>query len=389
MGAAEALKAPARHPLFDRVLQPGTPEALRLSAAKGALPIPPHDLVPLQVRLLDDPAASVALAARDSLEKLPVEGLAALVRDPGCDPMLIDYLALSGRLLGEDLAQAIAHPHISDLALEAIASTGEETALGLLVTNEMRLIGHTRLLILLRGNAKLSGEHRRRLAELEREVINRQPRPKTPLAAVPEPAAEAAAPAQAPVETAENLVLPPEPEAAPADGEAPPEGAADASQEYQDYYDDEEVLQKTDAFQKIQRLNVAERNILAMKGNSEERAILIRDTARVVSQAVLKNPRLSETEIVRFAGLRSVTEDILRTIASNREWTKTYSVALALVRNPKTPGGLSVQFLARLGTRDLKICAGDKNVPELVRRQARNLFLVRTQPPKKTFKKAH
>ncbi|HEV8198707.1 MAG TPA: hypothetical protein VGS03_01655 [Candidatus Polarisedimenticolia bacterium] len=391
MGAAEALKSPARHPLFDRVLQPGAPETLRLSAAKGALPIPPHDLVPLQVRLLDDPAASVALAARDSLEKIPVESLAALVRDPACDAQLVDYAALSGRLAGEDMAQAIAHPVISDLALEALASTGAEETLGLLVTNEMRLIGHTRLLALLRGNPKLSGEQRRRLAELEREVINRQPRPKTPLAAVPEPAAEApaSASAPAPVETAEDLGLPPEAAAVLADGEAPPDGAADASQEYQDDYDNEEVLQRTDAFQKIQRLNVAERNILAMKGNSEERAILIRDTARVVSQAVLKNPRLSETEIVRYAGLRSVTEDILRTIASNREWTKTYAVALALVRNPKTPGGLSVQFLARLGTRDLKICAGDKNVPDLVRRQARNLFLVRTQPPKKTFKKAH
>ncbi|HET8946522.1 MAG TPA: hypothetical protein VFQ07_06035 [Candidatus Polarisedimenticolia bacterium] len=390
MGAAEPLKTTARHPLFARVLQPGAPEALRLGAAKGALPIPPQDLVPLQVRLLDDPLASVALAARDALEALPVEGLAALVRDPGCDAMLVDYAALSGRLAGEDLAQAIAHPLISDLALEALASAGPEEALGLLITNEMRLIGHTRLLTLLRGNPKLPGEHRRRLAELEREVIHRHPPPKAPLAAVPEPAAETAAPA--PLETAGSLDLPPEAAPVPAEGEAPPEGAVDpgpGDQEYQEYYEDEQALQKTDAFQKIQRLNVAERNILAMKGNSEERAILVRDTARVVSQAVLKNPRLSETEIVRFAGLRSVTEDILRTIAGNREWTKTYSVALALVRNPKTPGGLSVQFLARLGTRDLKICAGDKNIPELVRRQARNLFLVRTQPAKKTFKKAH
>jgi hypothetical protein len=108
-----------------------------------------------------------------------------------------------------------------------------------------------------------------------------------------------------------------------------------------------------------------------------------------VSQAVLKNPRLSETEVVNYAGMRSVHEDILRSIAANREWTKTYAVAWALVRNPKTPAGVSVQFLPRLGTRDLKIAAGDKNVPDLIRRQARNLFLARTQPPKKTFKKAH
>jgi hypothetical protein len=126
-----------------------------------------------------------------------------------------------------------------------------------------------------------------------------------------------------------------------------------------------------------------------MKGGAEERTILIRDTARVVSMAVLKNPRLSENEVSKYAGMRSLHEDILRAIAKNGEWTKKYSVALSLVRNPKTPSGLSVQFLARLGTRDLRNISGDKNVPELVRRNARILFLARTQPAKKTYKKAH
>jgi hypothetical protein len=105
--------------------------------------------------------------------------------------------------------------------------------------------------------------------------------------------------------------------------------------------------------------------------------------------AVLKNPRLSDNEITRYAGMRNLHEDILRAIAQNREWTKAYSVAHNLVRNPKTPPGLSVQFLGRLGTRDLRVISGDKNIPELVRRTARNMFLARTQPAKKTFKKAH
>ena len=383
MGAAEPLPVAApRHPLFARVLQPDAPEALRLGAARGALPLPQHDLVALQIRLLKDPSQPVAAAARDSLGRLPDDGLIALLQDPGCDPALVDYAARSGRLKGEGLALAIAHPEITDATLEALAAEGNEEALGLVITNEIRLIRLPGLLPLLRANPRLTGAQRRRLAELQREVIERQPRPQ----AVPQPApaapAEAAAPIPATGEVpgaAEDLLPPPD------EAELPPEGPPDPNQEYFD----EEALQKTDAFQRIQRLNVAERNILAMKGNSEERAILIRDTARIVSQAVLKNPRLSETEIVRFAGLRSIHEDILRTIASNREWTKGYAVALALVRNPKTPGGLSVQFLARLGTRDLKICAADKNIPEVVRRQARNLFIVRTQPPKKTFKKAH
>jgi hypothetical protein len=133
---------------------------------------------------------------------------------------------------------------------------------------------------------------------------------------------------------------------------------------------------------------VADKVQLAMKGNAEERAILIRDSARMVAMQVLKSPKLSDNEICSYANMRNVAEDVLREIASHRDWTKSYAVAHALVRNPKTPGGLSVQFLPRLGTRDLKVVMGDKNVSELVRRQARALFLARTQPPKKLGKKA-
>ena len=109
----------------------------------------------------------------------------------------------------------------------------------------------------------------------------------------------------------------------------------------------------------------------------------------MVGQAVLKSPKLSDNEITTFAAMRNIHEDILRVIASKKEWTKTYATIHALVRNPKTPPGLTLQFLARLGNRDLKIVVSDKNIPELVRRQARNMFVVRTQPPKKMGKKAH
>jgi hypothetical protein len=376
-GAEQAAGAPrARHPLFERVLSKDAPEALRLGAARGALPLPPLDRVLLQIRLLADPLPAVAAAARDGLAATATEMLAPLVGDPDCDAAVLDYCARSGRFQGETLAFVIAHPRVPDATLEALAVSGEADVLGLLITNEVRIIRNPSIVPLLRANPKLLPGHRGRLIELERDFIGKdRPAPAKPQGEVipfPAPVIQDDLPSPAPAEDATVA----EPDPADAGEPLPPEF-------------DEEALQRTDAYQRIQRLNVAERNVLAMKGNSEERAILIRDTARVVSQAVLKNPRLSETEVVNYAGMRSVHEDILRAIAQNREWTKAYAVAWALVRNPKTPAGVSVQFLARLGTRDLKIAAGDKNVPDLIRRHARNLFLARTQPAKKTFKKAH
>jgi hypothetical protein len=384
VGAAErAETGPApRHPLVGRALDPGAPEALRLSAARGALPIPGADLVYLQVRLLADPAATVATAARESLGRIGAENLSAVLRDPGCAPEVLDHFARAGGLASDLLSAVIAHPAIADATLEALAGTGDAATLGLIITNEMRVIGGPALLKRLRANPHLGADNRRRLAELERDFIGKDPirlAEAPPAAAGPEAAAAAAATPAPPVDAAPDESLPPE--AGTEEGAAPLDPAAELAEE--------EALQKTDAYMRIMRLNVAERNILAMKGSGEERAILIRDTAKVVSMAVLKNPRLSDNEITRYAGMRNLHEDILRAIAQNREWTKAYSVAHNLVRNPKTPPGLSVQFLGRLGTRDLRVISGDKNIPELVRRTARNMFLARTQPAKKTFKKAH
>lgn len=379
MGAAEpALKpASARHPLVERALAPDAPEALRLGAARGSLPIPLHDRLHAQVVLLGDRSGAVANAALESLTKVAAETALPVLREPGCEPQLLDYFARFGRFHGEDLALLIAHPAIGDATLEALAAEPDAEALSLLVTNEVRIINNPRLFQALRANTALPADGRRRLMELERDFIGKDP---IRLSAV-----VTEAPAAAPVAGTAAEPAPVEDAPAAVDGLEEPLPAVDPAQEELA----EEALRQSDAFQRIMKLNVAERQVLAMRGNAEERGILIRDTARMVSQAVLKNPRLSDSEIARFAAMRNVHEDILRAIATNRDWTKTYSVVVSLTRNPKAPPGMTIQFLGRLGTRDLKIAAGDKNIPEVLRRHARELFLARTQPPKKAFKKAH
>lgn len=389
MSAAEraAPIPPGRSPLVARILAADAPEALRLSAARGSLPLPAADLVGIQVRLLADRTPAIAAAARESLGRVGHDALPGILRDPRCTPEVLDHFASTTAITEECLAIVIAHPAVADATLVDLATRGDAASLNLIVTNETRVVTHPPLLAALRANPRLGHADRRRLAELETDLINAAAfRTSTvptaaPAAVVPPPAAEAA-----PAVAAEAGPLPadPVPEGAePPPGEAPAEGEP----VYEELTD--EALQRTDAYQRIMRLNVAERQLLAMKGSTEERVILIRDTAKLVAMSVLKNPRLSDTEITRYAAMRNLHEDILRQIASNREWTKAYAVVLNLAKNPKTPPGLTLQFLARLGTRDLKIIAGDKNVAELVRRNARNLFIVRTAPPKAAFKKAH
>jgi hypothetical protein len=124
-----------------------------------------------------------------------------------------------------------------------------------------------------------------------------------------------------------------------------------------------------------------------MKGGREERAILIRDTNRIVALSVLKNGRITDGEVEHIAALRNVSQDVLRAIGSNREWAKNYTVVATLVRNPRTPPGISTNFISRLQNHDLKQLAKDKNVAELIRRMAKKTIDTRLQRTKSSFKR--
>jgi len=130
--------------------------------------------------------------------------------------------------------------------------------------------------------------------------------------------------------------------------------------------------QKQLSFQeRLSTMTVPEKVKCAMKGTREMRAILIRDPNRMVAAAVLSCPKVNPAEVEAFAKMGNVSEDILRTIANTRAWTKSYGVLLSLVKNSKTPVALSLNMLQRINESDVKKLSTDRNVPEALRLGAR------------------
>jgi hypothetical protein len=130
--------------------------------------------------------------------------------------------------------------------------------------------------------------------------------------------------------------------------------------------------QKQASFQeRLSTMTVPEKMKCAMKGTREMRAILIRDPNRLVASAVLSCPKVNPAEVEAFAKMGNVSEDILRTIANTRAWTKAYGVVLSLVKNSKTPVALSMNLMQRLTESDVKKISTDRNVPEALRLAAR------------------
>jgi hypothetical protein len=140
---------------------------------------------------------------------------------------------------------------------------------------------------------------------------------------------------------------------------------------------------KLSTLQKLARMTVGERVQAAMKGNKDERFILIRDGAKVVALAVLESPKVTDTEAEMFAAMKNVQEAVLRGIAAKRKYMKNYAVIRALINNPRAPLDLTLPLMPHLLVMDLKHLSMNKNVSDLLRKLAQKMFRDKTATKKK------
>src|SRR4030095_12769135 len=138
-------------------------------------------------------------------------------------------------------------------------------------------------------------------------------------------------------------------------------------------------LDRLPVFQQVAMMSIKDRVMLAIKGTREARVILVRDPNRVVACAVLRNPRLTDLEIEQISALKTVPEEVLRQIGHSRIWTRAYGVIHNLARNPRTPISVSLGFINRIQTRDLKGLSTNKNIPDVIRTTAGRMWIKRQQ----------
>jgi hypothetical protein len=119
--------------------------------------------------------------------------------------------------------------------------------------------------------------------------------------------------------------------------------------------------------QKIGRMTVVEKIKAALTGNMETRALLIRDSNKIISRAVLQSPKISETEAEGYAAAKNVSDEVLRLIAGARRFRKSYTVIRALVNNPRAPIDVTIPLMVRINDKDLKGLSLNRNVPEVIR----------------------
>lgn len=368
------------NPLVDQIRKGGVPLEVRMMAAEGALPLKPEDLVDLLELMHRDPLPEVATTAARTFSELSVETLLPLVKAKDASLAVLAW-TLEIRTDAKVLEACLQNTATADEAISHQASRLPESLAELVVINQTRLLRHPPLLRAIEANPMLSRDQRRRLAEL-RETFSigvegepqapavqapPPPPPPAPIEAPPPPpeaAAEAAAPEAASPETPsdENLV------------ELKPEEAEAMLTE--DEKKDEAALSK---LQKLFSMRTGQKIKEALTGDSQSRSFLIRDPNRLVSLAVLGSPKITEAEIEGIASMKNVSDEVLRRVGTNRDWTKKYTVINSLVKNPRTPLPIAMGFVSRLQPRDIKALTVDRNVPEAIRKAAQRFVKAQTQ----------
>ena len=128
------------------------------------------------------------------------------------------------------------------------------------------------------------------------------------------------------------------------------------------------------ALQKISKLDIKGRIQLAMKGTKEERSILIRDGTKLVALSVLESPKITDSEVEKYAAQKNVLEGVLRAIPMKRRFFKYYPILRNLVFNPRTPLDVALGLMKHIHAHDLKHLTNNKDVSDTVRKLAMKMF---------------
>lgn len=128
---------------------------------------------------------------------------------------------------------------------------------------------------------------------------------------------------------------------------------------------------------RIQKMTPPEKARLALRANRTERQILLRETSPQVMMALLNNPHVESDDVLEMVKSPYAPGSILKRVASDRRWSRSPELRLALVKNPQTPTVLAKRLLPALPTSALQGLARSSEIREDLKKAALKLYLQR------------
>jgi hypothetical protein len=388
--------------MLDLVKASAVPANLMQAAARGALTVPPEEMLEILVYLTGNPVfgqeAKITLAGWD-----PKTALRA-ASDSKSPQEVLDYLSAPENLRPALLPALLENPAVRVDALVQLAATGSrEVALAILASS--RACGTVEVLNAVHSNVNLTAEETAqiqiRLHALDADIaaeLDEAPAPagephaddddeeimQVLTAYEQEHAAEIAAEGNKPFhaiggvfdEIEDEIEMDgPAPASTPAPANAGQRTAGAAAAPARKVKKSAPVLgERVSTLQKIANLDIKGRIHLALRGSKEDRSILVRDGTKLVALAVLQSPKIGDSEVESFASQKNVLEALLRQIPMHRRFAKNYAVVRNLVFNPRTPLDVSLGLMKHMLVNDLRHLSGNKEVSDTIRKLALKMF---------------
>ena len=392
----------SQNPAVRAIMDGTAPPQARMAAASGMLPLPQAELLEVLVNLRQEDDPQIAEAASETLAEQDTEDLLAAATNDETSPTVLDYLVTLPGEHKQIHEAVILNRNTSDRAIANLAATTQEASLLELISlNQQRLVRFPAIIDAILENDGRSAEASRRARETKREFFEKERGAQQIAQELRARGNSAAAEFFESADLGEGFsvedawLIASHIEVSDADldnswlpaeryeelqVETGTERAANFAKvlEHERLEMGEVPAERVSLIRRIMFLNARDRMKLAMKGDREARGILIRDSNRMVAVAVINNPRVTDQEVENIAAMRTVGDEVLRLIALNRAWARSYTIIHNLVRNPRTPIPTAITTLPRIRTRDLQQLTQNRNVSEAVRRQALRLAQVRS-----------
>ena len=322
-------------------------------AADGLVPLPPEKLIPLQVELAETADLDLRQKAMASLHNHEPSILVPFLKGQA-DERTMGYFATNVRR-PEVVETLLARRDVPRQILMAMAPLLDADGQERLLLRQDAIVEEPKILVELERNPNLSSYAKRRMWEYREHLL---PRDKVP----PKKAEDVLA--EVDTWTEEDVS-----EAIGAARGKPPEGDVVVDPEEKP---GDPLAGLTDV--QIRGLPVPVRIKLARGADRQMRGLLIRDANSQVALATLLDNSVPDQEVEQIANNRAVLGEVLEAISKKRDWIRKYTIARALVKNPRTPQMISIRLVPRMVPRDLRELSRDKNVPDAVRSRARRLY---------------
>ncbi len=307
-------------------ISPDAPRDIKMLAASGKLPIEPRELLVALYFLSNDKDPEISAEAKKSIHNIPHHILIPLLEAADAHPKIIDF---ASRIFAEDsevMAAILQSRNVHVKTIERIALDADEALLELISTQQKKLLAYPLIFEAVKKNPNITIHVLEKIGSLM--------------------------------------------EAGTVDEELPEALIKEKEKEEQNGSEEEEGS----LYAQILQMGVSQKIKLAITGNKEARGLLIKEPNRLICGNVMKNPRITDSEVLLFSASKNVGVDVFKAIVGNKDWMKNYQIKLNLVANPRVPLPTAMNLLLHVRGKDLELIAKSREVSKGVSNNAKRML---------------